>query len=776
MSKILFPGLLLSAAVVIPATTRAAEPQPVGAPRLLVTDRDSGLPVSGAVVRGGGKIWRSDETGLLVLSENALHGDSLTVSAVGYTDRRVSTVEVRSHRPLRVELTALTNRLNEAVVQTGRIVHSVNTATQSISAAEVQKNLGNSFASALEQIKGMSMVQTGATIAKPVLHGMYGTRLLIMNNGVRQQGQQWGVDHAPELDANSAGRINVVKGAEAVRYGAEALGGVILLDGKALPYTRSRPEGYLSTLYGSNGRRAALTGSVDAGLPLAGGRAAWRLQGTYLNGGDRSTAHYLLNNTGVREANGSVAFGWKRDRFEADGYYSLFSTRIGVLFSAQMGDEQLLRERIRLGLPTEFYPWTRQIDYPYQKVVHQVAKLHTRYTLSSGGHLEWQAAYQHDDRREFNQRRNFRSHVPTLDLQLESFQTDGRWQQSYADHWTTEAGLFYANVKNTNTPGTGVVPIIPNYVQQNAGVFAIQKYSGDNWGAEAGARLDHQRLNARGIDLYGRPYGKLDHYNNLTYTVGAHAHLLPGLDVLSNVGSAWRAPHVHELYSNGVEHSSGLFARGDANLRPEVSTKWITSLRYADHGFTASVDGYVQWIDNYIFDAPTSEVITMVSGAYPVFQYRATDAFFRGVDAEAKWQILPQLAVEGGAAWVRADDRTKQRPLPYIPSFRVSDAVTLQLGSISHVHDVYVKASHKYVAKQTHFDPATDLIDFTPAAYHLFGAEVGANWVLPDGRKIKFLLTADNLFNREYREYTNRFRYYAHDLGRDVRFMLTWEF
>ena len=127
-------------------------------------------------------------------------------------------------------------------MQTGRIVHSSNTATQTLSAAEVQKNLGSSFASTLEQIKGMSMVQTGSTIAKPVLHGMYGTRLLIMNNGVRQQGQQWGVDHAPELDANNAGRINVVKGAEAVRYGAEALGGVILLDSKALPYMRRSPK------------------------------------------------------------------------------------------------------------------------------------------------------------------------------------------------------------------------------------------------------------------------------------------------------------------------------------------------------------------------------------------------------------------------------------------------------------------------------------------------------------------------------------------------------
>ena len=209
MSKLLFPGLLLSAAVVVPATLRAAEPQPVGTPRLLITDRDTGLPISGAVVRHSGHTWRSDEAGLLLLNENALGGDSLTVSAVGYVDRHISTDEVRSHRPLRVAPSA---------------PHSSNTATQTLSAAEVQKNLGSSFASTLEQIKGMSMVQTGATIAKPVLHGMYGTRLLIMNNGVRQQGQQWGVDHAPELDANNAGRINVVKGAEAVRYGAEALG------------------------------------------------------------------------------------------------------------------------------------------------------------------------------------------------------------------------------------------------------------------------------------------------------------------------------------------------------------------------------------------------------------------------------------------------------------------------------------------------------------------------------------------------------------------------
>lgn len=750
--------------------------QPVTTFRIIVTDRDTQLPVVGAVVMRGGKSYHSDETGLLEIPSSVLPSDSLRIKATGYHSLSVASAEVRYHQPFRAVLSLLSNRLNEAVVNGQHIIHSQNAVTQTLSALEVRKNLGNSFASALEQIKGMSMVQTGATIAKPVLHGMYGNRLLIMNNGVRQQGQQWGVDHAPELDANSAGRISVVKGAEAVRYGSEALGGVILMDAQPLPYTRSTPGGHVSALYGSNGRRVALTGTADAGYPLWGGHVAWRAQGTYVNGGDRSTALYLLNNTGVKEANGAVTLGWKRGPLQTDVYYSLFSTRIGVLFSAQMGDEQLLRERIRLGQPVDFYPWTRRIDYPYQKVVHQIAKLHATYTLSGGSRLEAQVSHQHDDRREFNQRRNYRSHIPTLDLQLGSTQADVNWRNQYADHWITEAGLFYANVKNTNTPGTGVVPIIPNYTQQNAGIFALQKYSGSAWGAEVGARLDHQRLNARGIDIYGRDYGGLSHYNNFTYTVGAHYHLLPQLDLLSNVGTAWRAPHVHELFSNGVEHSSGLYARGDATLRPEVSTKWITSLKFSSDPVSASVDVYTQWIDHYIYDSPTNEVITMVSGAYPVFQYRSTDAFFRGVDAEIKWRTLTFFSYEIGGSLVRADERGTHLPLPYIPSWRVSQAATLQLGSKAHFHNIYVKATHKYVARQTHFDPQSDLVSFSPAAYHLFGAEAGTSWELRNGRRIRILLTADNLFNRVYREYTNRFRYYAHDLGRDIRVLLAWEF
>lgn len=744
--------------------------------RIIVFDAENGVPVMGVSVARHKDIAPSASDGTLHIASSQLKGDSLLLRAVGYSPLAVAVDEVRHHQPLRVQMRLMSNQLNEAVVNGQRVMHTQNAVFRTLGAAEISKNLGGTFAEMLSQVSGVSMIQTGATIAKPVVNGMYGNRLLIMNNGVRQQGQQWGVDHAPELDANTAGRITVVKGAEGVRYGSEALGGVVLMEGQLLPYGQRKLMGKLSGLYGTNGRKFAFTQQLSQGFPLLGGNAAWRIQGTYVNGGDRSTGSYLLNNTGVREMNGSMTFGWRNPQWELQGYYSLFSTEIGVLYSAQMGDESLLRERIKIGQPVNFYPWTRQIDYPHQKVQHHVAKVEAKYTFSNGSRLSLQSAFQHDDRREYNQRRNYRSMVPTLDLRLNNAQTDVQWKHTYAEHWSSEVGAFYGTINNYNEPGTGVVPIIPNYSQQNLGVFGIQKYTGRDWGAELGARADRQTLDARGKDIFGEDYGGLSHYTNFTYSAGAHYHLLPQLDVLSNLGTAWRAPHVHELYSYGVEQSSGLFARGDSTLRPEVSAKWVTSLRFNTPRFSASVDAYLQWIDHYIYDEPTKEVITMVAGAYPVFQYRSANAFFRGFDADFSATLFPKLryALSGSMVW--ANETKTNRMLPYIPSFRTTQSLSWKIGDWGHLHDIHAKVLHRFVAKQHRFDAKADLIDHTPPAYQLWGAEVSANFVLRNGHHLHLLLTADNIFNLTYREYTNRFRYYAHDLGRDVRLMLTWNF
>lgn len=744
-----------------------------------VTDAETGTPVADAVLFDGKTYHSANQLGIIQLPHNVLSVSEVKVTAMGYRRATLKSSEIISHQPYRLALHPQVNMLKEAVVTGQKVMHSQNVVAREVSSADLQKHLGSTLAASLEQVKGISMVQTGVTIAKPVLHGMYGNRLLIVNNGVRQQGQQWGADHAPELDANAAGKIRVIKGAEAIRYGTEALGGVIEMDSRELPYTRKQLRGNIASLYGSNGRRIALTGYADGGgLSLGEGVAAWRVQGTYINGGDRSTANYLLNNTGMREANASLALGWKKGKdYGIDLSYSIFSTRIGVLYWAQMGDTELLSERIAIGLkPEAIQPFSRKVDYPNQKVQHHTARIKGYYGLPNGSKLSLQYAFQSDVRDEFHQRRNNNSHIPSLSLRLSSSQVDAAWQHFYNERWKTEVGTFVGFVNNRNVRGTGVVPIIPNYTQFNGGAFALQKYTGDHWGVEAGIRADHQRLSADGYNAEQIRYGGKRNYTNLTYTVGAHYHLSDRWDVLTNIGLAWRAPHVHELYSRGLEHASGLYSVGDSTLLAEQSTKWVVSANYHSDKFTFTADAYLQWIKNYIYDEPTGETTTLISGKYPVFAYRRADAVFRGIDAEIKWQVHPKLTYELGGSAIWANEQHTGNYLPYIPSARLTQSIGYQLGDVGHLHGVYAKLMHKFVDKQRRFNPDSDLIPYSPPAYHLLGAELGATWLLPNGRKINFLLSADNLLNKEYREYTNRFRYYAHDLGRDVRLMVSWSF
>ncbi|WP_052101755.1 TonB-dependent receptor [Porphyromonas cangingivalis] len=742
---------------------------------LIVSDSDTGEPVLHAIAFVGKVHYMSDVKGQISLE--VLNSDTVTVRALGYRSEVIPASRLlNTAQPTRIRLKAEANTLDELSVETSRATFSQNVVGKRLSTEEVQKKLGSSFASTLEEVKGMSMIQTGATIAKPVLHGMYGNRLLIVNNGVRQQGQQWGADHAPELDANTAGGITVIKGAEAVRYGSEALGGVIELDSRLLPYGETALAGDLATLYGSNGHRAALTGHLNSGFNLGGGQAAWHLQGTYVNGGDRSTALYVLNNTGMREANASLALGWEKSKYGMDVYYSFFSTQIGVLYSAQMGNAELLKERIRIGRPVDPSPFSRKIDYPYQKVHHHVLRAKGHYVFDNRSRLNMQVAYQSDFRNEHHQRRNYKSHIPSLSLNLHSLQADARWKHFYGG-WDTEAGAFFGLTNNFNTPGTGVVPIIPNYTQTNTGLYAIQKYRHKElWGAEIGLRADHQMLNAEGIDYDRRPYGGKSRYVNLSYSIGAHYRPLGGLELKTNLGQAWRAPHVHELYSKGLEHASGLYSSGDATLGAEQSTKWVTSLSWGSKWLSLGVDVYFQWIRGYIYDEPSGEFFTLISGTYPIFQYKSTDAVFRGVDAEARWHISEAFEYEVGGSMIWANEWKTGNYLPYIPSGRVSHHLTYRLATLGKVKSLYLKASHRYVAKQHRFDPATDLIPYSPDAYHLVGLEAGVTIPLSKRQKIKWLLSVDNLLDKAYREYTNRFRYYAHDLGRDVRLMMTWEF
>ena len=664
--------------------------------------------------------------------------------------------------------------IGEIVVTGVRQQASINSVSNKIDESLIDRSMRKSLASILEHVSGVSSIQTGTTVAKPVINGMYGNRILIVNNGARQTGQQWGVDHAPEIDQNSSGSIEVIKGAESVRYGSEALGGIIVMNQKALPYGQTALSGHLRTLYGNNGKRYSVVAQAEGTMPFSK-NLAWRLQGTYANSGDQSTAKYVLNNTGYREHDFSASLGYKLNALKLEGYYSMYNLKLGVLNSAQLGSEDLLKERIALGQPAEVYPYSRHINYPFQQIVHHTAIGKVYFDAGKYGNFFWQTAFQADDRQENRIRRMNLSYIPAVSMYLTSFQNQLKWNLAY-NKWNTEAGATYLHIRNRNQTGTGVVPLIPNYTEYDLGIYAIQKYRNGNWTAEAGIRFDNQETRASGYDYTGKLYGGHHVFSNFSYNLGTSYRFNEQLKLTSNLGLAWRAPHVHELYSNGNELGSGMFVMGDSTMHSEQSTKWVTSLSYRSAFAEVRVDAYLQWINGYIYDEPLKgRYVTVISGSYPLFQYKQTGAFFRGIDFDVRLRPIQHVEYHLLSGLIWANEKQTGNYLPYIPSARFDHDITwedIRVGK----GNAWLQLKHRLVLKQTRFNPANDLIDFTPPTYNLFGLEAGIDWPLGERNKLRMLLAADNLFNKEYKEYTNRSRYYAHDMGRDIRFSIGWFF
>ena len=746
----------------------------------LIIEDKGGQPLPSAVVHFVGKHFVSDSNGKVSIPKLSQGKYPIKVNYLGFLDYE-AIITIPAPNPYRVTMQEEVNQLAGTTL-IGHVAKPV-TATVAIDKPKLQQKSGEELAKVLTTVTGVSMIQTGATIAKPVIHGLHSNRILILNNEVRQEGQQWGADHAPEIDPAVADRIAVVKGADAVRYGSDALGGVVVITPNKLPYGDGL-HGQISPSFASNGRKTATTLKLESGVPHLH-HWAWRLQGTLKRSGDIHTADYMLNNTAAAEANFSAAIGMQQETGAAELFYSRYENESSVFYGSHIGNLDDLLARFEIGRPLTTYPFSYSIQAPKQKVVHHLLKAKAYYFLPFGGKLTAQYAFQKDIRQEFSVRRLDRTRIPALNMWLTTHLAEVFWENMDAPHWKTLLGGSFSLQDNYNQPGTGVVPVIPNFASVSYGAFAIEKYHKDNWNAEAGLRYDYKYLSADGYDMYSQRYGGEHNFHNITYSLGGAWQATPHSSLSSNIGVAWRAPQVNELYSSGLHHGAGTYNLGEASLSPETGAKWITSLSYnhPDKGVRLTADAYVQLIKNYIYDYPTGEVRTLFSGVYPIFQYTQADAFFRGVDIDAsvrlaQWGAITAQSLSYGlrGSVVFANELKTHRYFPFIPAPRLSQSLEWKSQPKGLFQSLEASIGHTFVAKQTRFEPSQELVATTPDAYHLFEAAIGGTIAIGEQQTLSVRLSAENLFNQLYKEYTNRFRYYAHDLGRNVYLRLNYNF
>jgi iron complex outermembrane receptor protein len=186
--------------------------------------------------------------------------------------------------------------------------------TGELKGKELAATRGLSLGESLQRITGVTVLQTGNNIYKPVIQGLHSSRVLILNNGIRQEGQQWGSEHAPEIDPYVANRLTVIKGAASVRYGGDAIGGVVLVEPRLLQYKKA-VQGEVNLAAFSNNRQGVLSALFEGGFDQKE-ETSWRIQGTIKRGGNAKTADYWLKNSGVEEMNMSAAAGWRKKKQE----------------------------------------------------------------------------------------------------------------------------------------------------------------------------------------------------------------------------------------------------------------------------------------------------------------------------------------------------------------------------------------------------------------------------------------------------------------------------
>jgi len=637
-----------------------------------------------------------------------------------------------------------------------------------LSRKDLEETKGLSLAEALSKINGITMLQTGSTISKPVIHGLHSSRILTINNGVRQEGQQWGNEHAPEIDPFIADKLIVIKGVDELKYGSDAIAGVILVEPKPL---RSIP-GYsaeFNTAYFTNNRQYVMSAVWEQQLKkLSAFR--YRIQGTFKKGANAATPGYRLNNTGSEEKNFSITAGWKKEKFNTELFYSQFATRLGIFNGSHIGNLTDLQNAIGSSKPDDVFlgEMTYKIRRPFQEVTHHLIK--SKSTFYKGEHkFNVLLSGQFNHRKEFDVVRSSSNTRPQLDLSIFTLSQDISWEPPKRNNFNGVAGLSMMQQDNSYSGRY----FIPNYFAYTFGGYFIEKWNKHKWELQAGIRFDNKSINTSRLKFNGDTLNYDFNFSTLASSFNTIYKASDKWRLNLNISMASRAPYVNELLSDGIHHGTATYEKGDISLKPEKSVNISTGINFENTAKTFNFDLllYANSIRDFIYQQPRPEnPVLTIAGAFPLIEYQQTDALLSGFDASASVKPLSNFEWESKLSFLYARNTSIKDWLILMPANRLSNEITYSFKDAKKFSDSYVAVEFLNVMQQKNTpDERNGKQDYKapPGAYHLLN--FNASSAVSMGKtKITIGIGIRNVLNTAYRDYLNTMRYFTDEMGRNI--------
>ena len=614
----------------------------------------------------------------------------------------------------------------------------------------LRQTASSNIIDAVAKEPGVAQVTTGSGISKPVIRGLGYNRIVTIADGVRQEGQQWGDEHGIEIDGQSVGQVEILKGPASLMYGSDAMAGVLIFHPEAI-----EPAGHmaasLATEYQTN------SGLINYSLRFGGNKKGFVWNGRY----SEKFAHAYHNKydgyvpgTQFHERAVNALLGMNKDwgfTHLTLGYYHITPSMTEGERDPETGD---------LVYDDDQYPGGNLRTYkkalPYQQIHHYKAVLDNSFSLGNGL-LKAIVGYQQNRRQEFEEHHHeatapgglpveehhHSADEPSLDLLLHTVTYDARYLHTGFDTWKLTAGIGGMFQRSLNK---GEEFLIPDYRLFDIGAYATASKNWQKWTLSGGIRFDNRHLHSYALTEEGeeRFADFTRNFNALTGSLGTVWHANSHLNIRANVARGFRAPNLSELGSNGAHHGTLRYEIGNPDLKAEHSWQGDLGFDYSSRYISAELALFINRIGNYIYAAAVPSPSAAVpspsgEGGYRHFRYTQGDALLKGFEAGIDVHPLHQLHI--GATYSMVDARQLNQPLetrylPLTPAPRLTGEVKWEFthngdhhssaphhtGESEHHHrldhifdNAYVAVSVEHYFRQNHYYMADDTETATPA-------------------------------------------------------------
>lgn len=768
----------------------------------LVRDFHNKTPLENAQVQLGKYQTQTNKNGIFKFNHLKSGNYQLVIS---HPDCNTITqdIQVNSDVQLNFELEHHVKDIEEITLHT---VHKKGGASvvSTLNKSDLERNVSENLGNMLSHLSGISTLKTGNNISKPIIHGLYGSRISILNDGVKLAEQDWGVEHAPNVDPQNAQHIDVVKGASALKYGADAVGGVIIL----APENYAKKDSILgvANVAGiSNGRGL----NVDLALAKTW-KSGWVVKsgGSYKKLGDLQAPDYNLKNTGMDFS--SFNFGLQYNEFMKGISLDYYLTRqtIGILRDSDVSSFGDFEKAMSAKIPFYSGTFSYDINNPKQEIDHHIVKLSGYKRFENWGKLSATYSFQYNSRKEFDLRRGELNEIPSMDLALMTHQL------SVSDliergKWSLETGLDASFQNNYSNPETQSRRLIPNYDKYSVGAFSVFKYKlMTKLNAELGLRYDYDFYDVTKwydksdweryyADIFPQFYVKTKanrvltrpqlHFQHFSFSAGLDYQPAQNLNLKLNYSRIGRTPNIAELFADGLHQSAAIIERGNMGLENEISNQInlnVDSRFEVLDGLKVTLNPYVFLTKNFINQIPNGVLQPTQSGTFPIWIYQQIDAEMYGLDLDVSLKFNKDFTYSGKFSYVHGDDKTHHQPLILMMPPGFTNALEFQKKSW---HQFYFQVENAVSLHQSRYPiynleykdyengvEVSKTLDFStpPKGYSLWNIQTGFGI----SKNLSIGLTVHNVFNTSYRNYLNRLRYFADDAGRSFIVNFKYQF